>query len=133
MSGPCTACKDTYCCNHTVIGKLFAFRQVADAEQEFQEHVDGIKETRHARAQLFVHLGRVEQVTQMTNEESTRDVVTLAVGHEEGVQLADELVFDVLEPVRDVVFGDDHAVEYLHSVLAELVMVTETQVDNVAD
>ena len=69
----------------------------------------------------------------MADEERSRDIIALAVGHEEGVQLANQLILDMLETARNVVFGDNHAVENLDGILTELVVVAETQVDDMPD
>ena len=39
----------------------------------------------------------------------------------------------MLETARNVVFGDNHAVENLDGILTELVVVAETQVDDMPD
>ncbi len=72
-------------------------------------------------------------MSEVADKECARYVIAFAVGHEQGIQLADKLVFNVFKAPHDVVLGDDHVIEHLDRVFAQLVVVTETEIDDVAD
>ena len=68
----------------------------------------------------------------MTNEKCAGDIIALAVGHKQGIQFVDQFVFNAVEALRSVVLGDDHTVEHLNSIFAQLVVVAETKIDDMS-
>ncbi len=71
-------------------------------------------------------------MSEVADEECARYVVAFTVRHEQGIKLADKLIFDVLETLREVVLRYDHTVEDLNSIFAQLIVVAQAQVDDVA-
>ena len=108
-----------YRSDNTVVRELFAFGECLDAQQQLQEQVDGVQKIRNVLAQPLVHRRSFEQVSEMPNKESTGYVVPLTVRHEQLIKLADKLVLDVVEVLRNMMLGNDHAVEDLDSVVSE--------------
>lgn len=114
--------------DHPIIRELISFWQCAHAEKQLQEVVDGVQEVVDARAEISVNIRRVEEVPKVSDEERSRNIVPLAVRHEQCIESDDKLVLDLVEVAGDVVLGDDHAVEHVHGVATQLIMVAQTQV-----
>ena len=47
----------TYRSDHSIVSKLLAFGQVADAQEKFQEDINRIQEMSDASTELFVNVG----------------------------------------------------------------------------
>ena len=69
----------------------------------------------------------------MTDEKCSGDVVSLTVGHEERVEFANQFVLDLIEVAVLVELRNDHAVEYMYGITLQLIMMTQTQIDDVAN
>lgn len=82
-----------------------------------------MQEGRHPFAKLLVDRRLIEQTTKLSHEERPRDVISFAIRHEERIELVDQLVLDLVEMLVLLVLGDDHAVEDVNGIVAELVMM----------
>jgi len=72
-------------------------------------------------------------MAQVADEVRSGDIIALGVGHEQRIEFVDELCLDLVEMLREVIFGHDHAVEDVHGIVAQLVMVTEAKIQDAAD
>jgi hypothetical protein len=72
-------------------------------------------------------------MTKLPHEERSCRFIALAVGHEKRVQFAYDLILDLIEVLRSLVLGDDHAVQDLHGVDTKLVVMTKAKVHNMVD
>lgn len=72
-------------------------------------------------------------MSKQTNEERPRYVISLAIRHKQGIEASNELVLDLVKVLRLVIFGDNHAIENVDSVVPQLVMVAQTKVDHMTN
>ena len=65
----------------------------------------------------------------MIDEEGSGYPVALGLGHEQLVEFADQFALDLAEVASKLILRNDHAVQDLYGIDAQLVVVTETEVE----